>query len=267
MQRHFNRAIVALFVSGATDLALADLRVNRALSLLESRQVSEAIAELEAAAHAYEEAMAQPRMRRSGKGLEYAERLVQILLLLLPAYLQAEDEQQVRAAEKRLLALHDGAPERHESDARLLLHAAECFHKRQDTEQAFPQLVQADRLYGQQLASLLGPEGKNLDMSVNLFIGLGSLPHLFNEPGKLIHSPITYFCKDLRVTSGSVSAQTAAFCNIWPSFFPDLSRGLVQCLIMYCPHGQKGAPGLDRSTFGRYTLCNRCRNRLRHRLQ
>jgi hypothetical protein len=29
----------------------------------------------------------------------------------------------------------------------------------------------------------------------------------------------------------------------------------------------KGAPGLDRSTFGRYTLCNRCRHRCRHRLQ
>jgi hypothetical protein len=156
-QRHFGRAIVALFVSGASDLVLADLRVNRALSLLEFRQVQEAIAELESAANAYEEATAGPRLRRSGKGLEYAERSVQILHLLAHAYLQARDEQQVQATGKRLLAMHEGTSGRHESDARLLLRAAECFHKRRDTEDAFPGLVQADRLYGRQLASLLGP--------------------------------------------------------------------------------------------------------------
>lgn len=156
-QRHFGRAIVALFVSGAPDLILADLRVNRALSLLEFRQVGEAMAELGAAAHAYEEAMAEPRIRRTGKGLEYAERSVQILLLLVHAYLQAEDEQQVQATRKRLLAMREGTPERHEGNVRFLLRAAEFFHKRRDTEQAFPRLVRADRLYGQQLASLLGP--------------------------------------------------------------------------------------------------------------
>ena len=156
-QRHYGRAIVALFVSGAPDLVLADLRVNRALSLLEFRQVGEAVAELEAAAYAYEEAMDGPRIRRTGKGLEYAERSVQILLLLVYAYLQAEDEQQVQATGKRLLAMRGEMPERHEGNVRLLLHAAEFFHKRRDTEQAFPMLERADRLYGQQLASLLGP--------------------------------------------------------------------------------------------------------------
>jgi len=155
-QRHFGRAIVALFVSGASDLVLADLRVNRALSLLEFRQVGEAIAELESAARAYDEAMAKPRMRRSGKGLEYAEQSVQILLLLAHAYLQAGDKQQVQATGKRLLAMHERTSVCTEGNVRLLPHAAECFHKRRDTEDAFPGLVQADRLYGRQLASLLG---------------------------------------------------------------------------------------------------------------
>jgi len=155
-QLHFGRAIIALFVGGASDLVLADLRVNRALSLLEFRQVGEAIAELEGAANAYEEALAQLRIHRTGNGPEYAERSVQILLLLVHAYLQAGDEQQVQAAGKRLLAMHEVTKERPESRVRLLLHAAEFFHKRRDTEQAFPRLVRADRLYGQQLASLLG---------------------------------------------------------------------------------------------------------------
>ena len=119
--------------------------------------MGEAVAALEAAAYAYEEAMAGPRIHRTGKGLEYAERSVQILLLLVYAYLQAEDEQQVQATGKRLLAMREGTPVRHEGNVRLLLHAAECFHTRRDTEQAFPRLVGADRLYGQQLASLLGP--------------------------------------------------------------------------------------------------------------
>src|SRR5207245_2560054 len=125
------------------------------------RQVVEAIAEREAAANAYEEAVARPRIRRTGKGLEYAKVSAQILLLLVHAYLQAEDEQQVQATGKRLLAMREGTPERYESNVRLLLHAAECFHKRRDTEQAFPGLMRADRFYGQQLASLLGPRRKS----------------------------------------------------------------------------------------------------------
>ncbi len=155
-QLHYGRAIIASFVSGASDLVLADLRVKRALSLLEFRQVGDAIAELEAAANAYGEAMAEPRIRRTEKHLDDAERSVQILILLVHAYLQAEDEQQARATVNRLLAINEVMKKRHESNVRLLLHAAEFFHKRGDTEDAFPLLAQADRSYGQQLASLLG---------------------------------------------------------------------------------------------------------------
>jgi len=153
-QLHYGRAIIALFVSGASDLVLADLWVKRALSLLEIRQVGDAIAELEAAANAYGEAMAQPRIRQAEKRLEYAERSVKILLLLAHAYLQAGDEQRAQSVLHRLLTINKGLKKRYESKARFLLHAAEFFDKRGDTEGIFPLLAQADRSYGQQLASL-----------------------------------------------------------------------------------------------------------------
>lgn len=106
------------------------------------------LAELETAATAYEEAAATRQRHRAGKHLEYEEQAVQILLLLVHAYLQARDEQQMQTTGKLLLILHRGTSLGIDHNAQMLLHVAESFHKRRDTEQEFPGLVQAYRLYG-----------------------------------------------------------------------------------------------------------------------
>jgi len=160
--RAYARAIAELQACASSDAETAGERVLYATLLVKAERISEARAEMERAARAYEAKAVDPRLQRLGGHLDYAEAAVQVLVSLgtvihLAADLKdAQTRRAFRQVVERLLAMNRLIKKRYKTKVELLFQAAEFLQALGETEEALSLFDQAETFYQKQLAYLDG---------------------------------------------------------------------------------------------------------------